>query len=368
MMNLTDREWKEFNFVEIFIIRGGFYNKKPPVESYGNIPFLGAVDNNNGITEFYTLNNIAENSKIGYGKNEPLSQKIYPGNCICVTNNGSVGYAYYQKHIFTCSHDINPLYLKNTELTENLAMFLISAIEQQKICFKYSRKWRPKRMKKSKILLPVDEKNSPDYKFMEDYIKEKILKRRQEYIEYAKNKLKQIKFENISSLKDKKWKEFFIEDIFFIKSGKRLVKEQMIFGDIPFIGASTLNNGVTNYISQKNSSFDRNVLGVNYNGSVGEAFYHPYGCIFSDDVKRFHMLNYNDNRFLLLFLATIIKHQKEKFNYGYKFNETRMLRQKILLPVNTNGDPDYIYMEKYIKNIFYKKYSDYLEYVKNRSL
>lgn len=184
-MKLTDREWKEFNFIDIFIIKGGFYNKKPPMEYGGNIPFLGAVDNNNGITEFYTLHNIATNSKVGYGKNEPLSQKIYQGNCICVTNNGSVGYAYYQKHIFTCSHDINPLYLKDVTLTENLAMFLISAIEQQKMCFKYSRKWRPKRMRKSKILLPVNKNNKPDYQFMEDYVKEIMHRKRQEYIDYV---------------------------------------------------------------------------------------------------------------------------------------------------------------------------------------
>ena len=188
-MKLTDREWKEFNFIDIFIIRGGFYNKKPPLEKVGNIPFLGAVDNNNGITEFYTLNNIAANSKIGHGINEPLSQKIYQGNCICVTNNGSVGYAYYQKHIFTCSHDVNPLYLKNFKMTEDLAMFLISAIEQQKVCFRYSRKWRPKRMKKSKILLPINSLGQPDYQFMEDYIKEIMYRKRKLYLEYAQEKL-----------------------------------------------------------------------------------------------------------------------------------------------------------------------------------
>ena len=202
-MNLTDREWKEFNFIDIFIIRGGFYNKKPPVENDGNVPFLGAVDNNNGITEFYTLNNIISNSKVGYGKNEPLSQKIYQGNCICVTNNGSVGYAYYQKHIFTCSHDINPLYLKDTTLTENLAMFLISAIEQQKVCFKYSRKWRPKRMKKSKILLPVNDENKPDYQFMENYVKEIMHRKRQEYIDYAKVKLEQNRTEQNRTEQDR---------------------------------------------------------------------------------------------------------------------------------------------------------------------
>ncbi|MBR2251873.1 MAG: restriction endonuclease subunit S [Neisseriaceae bacterium] len=66
--NLNDREWGEFNFIDIFVIRSGFYNKKPPLEENGTIPFLGATDSNNGITEFYSLENIERNSKIGYGK------------------------------------------------------------------------------------------------------------------------------------------------------------------------------------------------------------------------------------------------------------------------------------------------------------
>lgn len=365
-MKLTDREWKEFNFIDIFIIKGGFYNKKPPMEYGGNIPFLGAVDNNNGITEFYTLHNIATNSKVGYGKNEPLSQKIYQGNCICVTNNGSVGYAYYQKHIFTCSHDINPLYLKDVTLTENLAMFLISAIEQQKMCFKYSRKWRPKRMRKSKILLPVNKNNKPDYQFMEDYVKEIMHRKRQEYIDYVQKILAGGgKTKVIQSLMNKKWKAFKISDIFEIFAGKRLENKNQIIGNIPFIGATDSNNGITNFVSNKNTSFDNNVLGINYNGSVCEAFYHPYKCIFSDDVKRLHLKNSRNTENVLLFFSSIIKKQKEKYRYAYKFNTERMKKQYIMLPVDDKGNPDYEYMEYYTQNKMFAKYNDYLQYANN---
>lgn len=37
--------------------------------------------------------------------------------------------------------------------------------------------------------------------------------------------------------------------------------------------------------------------------------------------------------------------QKAKYTYGYKFNGTRMNRQKILVPITDNGEPDYEYME-----------------------
>jgi hypothetical protein len=136
----------------------------------------------------------------------------------------------------------------------------------------------------------------------------------------------------------------------------------MDLGKTPFIGSTDSNNGITNWIKTINSTLDRNVLGVNYNGSVVESFYHNYECVFSDDVKRLHLKNISDNKYVLLFFSTIIKQQKIKYTYGYKFNGYRMARQKILVPINEQGQPDYEYMEQYIKNMMLNKYNLYLEY------
>lgn len=170
--NLLNHKWKAFGFVDIFDIKKGFYNKKPPCYEDGNIPFIGATDSNNGITGFSDRPTIEANSKVGYGPNESIDRKLFPGNAICVTNNGSVGYAYYQPTEFTCTHDVNPLYLKTTPLNRHLAMFLIACIEKQRVCFTYARKWRPKRMVHSKLMLPIDGANKPDWLFMEQFMKE----------------------------------------------------------------------------------------------------------------------------------------------------------------------------------------------------
>ena len=140
----------------------------------------------------------------------------------------------------------------------------------------------------------------------------------------------------------------------------------MISGKTPFIGASDSNNGVTAFISNDNASRDRNILGVNYNGSVVETFYHPYECLFSDDVKRFSLKNYDGNKYIYLFLKSVIIKQKEKYQYGYKFNEARMLRQKITLPVTDNGEPDYKYMEQTVKQTEVKLLTRYIAYLDNR--
>lgn len=44
---------------------------------------------------------------------EPMERKLFPGQCVTVPNNGaSVAEAFYQPRPFTCSHDVNPLYLQ----------------------------------------------------------------------------------------------------------------------------------------------------------------------------------------------------------------------------------------------------------------
>lgn len=170
-LNLNDREWHSFRYDEIFEIKKGFYNKKPDNHTGTNIPFIGAIDNSNGISEYYALQDIEEASKTGDDKNAPIEQKIFKGKCITVSNNGSVGYAFYQDKKFTCTHDVNPLYLKDRELNPYIALFLCTLIEKERFRWAYGRKWRPKRMPDSIIKLPVTKEGKPDWQFMEDYIK-----------------------------------------------------------------------------------------------------------------------------------------------------------------------------------------------------
>lgn len=170
-MKIDVGSWKEFTFSDIFEIKKGFYNKKPEHIDEGHIRFLGATEKNNGVTEYYTLDEIKNSTKTGDGKNAPLSQKLFPPNALCVTNNGSVGFAYYQDEEFSCSHDVNPLYIKDREFNKYTALFVATVIEQDRYRWAYGRKWRPERMVNSKIKLPSTPQGEPDWDFMENFMK-----------------------------------------------------------------------------------------------------------------------------------------------------------------------------------------------------
>lgn len=156
-LSLSDREWKWFKYPEVFEVIKGHYNNRPQRDEKG-IPFISATENNNGITDYVVSG----------------GTKVFPAKRITVSNDGSVGNAFYQEKEFTCSHSVNivrihPKY--NTELNQYIALFLIPLIQKEKYRFGYGFKWRIERMKQSKIKLPVDKKGNPDWQFMEGYIK-----------------------------------------------------------------------------------------------------------------------------------------------------------------------------------------------------
>lgn len=170
----------------------------------------------------------------------------------------------------------------------------------------------------------------------------------------------------MEKLSEKKWDEFALEDIFTVSAGKRLETRNKVPGKRPFVGATEGGNGVTGFVGNDNASKDSNVLGVNYNGAPCIAFYHPYECIFTDDVKRLHLKEHVDDRDTLLFFAEVFAGQRLKYSYGYKFKEKRMLRQKLMLPVTDSGKPDYEYMAEYTKQTREKLLARYREYAEKR--
>ena len=59
----------------------------------------------------------------------------------------------------------------------------------------------------------------------------------------------------------------------------------------------------------------------------------------------------------------MILKQKSKYQYGYKFNATRMAKQKILLLVDTDGRPDWQEVERFMRKLELRKIIDYLNHL-----
>ena len=51
--------------------------------------------------------------------------------------------------------------------------------------------------------------------------------------------------------------------------------------------------------------------------------------------------------------VTLIRKEKYRFNYGRKWETERMKESLIKLPIDKNGNPDFEFMENYIKSLPY---------------
>lgn len=47
-------------------------------------------------------------------------------------------------------------------------------------------------------------------------------------------------------------------------------------------------------------------------------------------------------------------------------NKDSIKRERIMLPVNDSGEPDYEYMEQYAKNMMLRKYKQYLAFLERQ--
>lgn len=152
-------------------------------------------------------------------------------------------------------------------------------------------------------------------------------------------------------LNPSRWEWFEIQELFEVKKGKRLTKEDITEGRVPFIASIDSTNGCREFIGQP-PIHPGNAITVNYNGSVAEAFYQPKPFWASDDVNvlcpKFKM-----DPYIALFMVTLIKAEKYRFNYGRKWHTERMNTAKIKLPTKSKHQPDFDFMGNFIKSLPY---------------
>ncbi len=181
---------------------------------------------------------------------------------------------------------------------------------------------------------------------------------------FEENRLKIPTFKKPISLPDKEWKGFRIGDIFTISTGSLVPKEVLKKGKIARLTATDNNNGVFDFyehIEHKNYRVISNFISVSFLGSV---FYHPYSASLDMKIHAVQIPNTELNRYVAGFLVFCFKRMASVFSYGDQLSSTDLPKKKILLPTNDKGEPDFVYMENYMKALENDKLKQYLDYKK----
>ena len=330
--------WKWFYLKELFSIDTG----KDLIYSdltYGEFPVIGHKAENNGVTAHTTY--LSTHKLYDYNKTISLADR---GNF----------FATVQSHDFYVGTRVKALIAKFDANIHRL-LFICVLINKEQYRFCYGRNCCD-RIDVFRIKLPVTPEGTPDWQYMETFVKDQIIpqlpkKAQKVWLKkYDQTPKKDMKIQ----LNTKDWKWFRYDEIFDIKKGKRLTQADMIEGNIPYIGAIDSNNGLSSYIGNDSQLHNANTITVSYNGSIGYAFYQDKDFWATDDVNVLYP-KFILNRYIALFLCTIIEKEQYRFCYGRKWDLDMMNNSRIKLPVTPEGTPDWQFMEDYIKSLPYSK-------------
>lgn len=291
---------------------GNFSTPIQQLES-GGTPLISSSSKNNGVAGFFDI--------------EPTYENI-----ISVARTGSVGETFYHNYPCVVNSDCMVLFPKQKLSIQEIHWFVL-IIRESKNRFSYSRKVTPKRL--GEIRTPNE---IP-----------KWVKKLNWNVQYDFPDERGI-YTSLS-LKTENWLWFRYDEIFNIEKGRRIVNDEIRLGETPCIRPIEDNNGVFKLIDLE-PNHKGNTITVNYNGSVAEAFYQPISYFALDDVNVLYP-KFNLNVYIAMFLITLIRKEKYRFNYGRKWHLGRMNESLIKLPVTDNGQPDFEFMENYIKTLPY---------------
>lgn len=276
-------------------------------------------------------------------KNNGISAKVklmpntkpFPAGTITVSLGGSVLETFVQPEIFYTGYHIYCLTPKK-ELSIEAKLFYCTCITANKYRYNYGR--QANRTLKDLLI--------PDLNSIPDYVKKTDLNKFEGLDKPLVSKKVELNIEN--------WQWFTYDTLFEIDRGRGPRKNELDgTGEIPFVTSSDQNNGWTSYTKAK-AIHQGNTIGVNRNGSVAEAFYQPLPFCSTEDVHIFTP-KFPMTKYTALFLSTLIKKEKYRYNYGRKWGIGRMKTSQIKLPVDKNGQPDWQLMEDFIKTINYSK-------------
>ena len=94
---------------------------------------------------------------------------------------------------------------------------------------------------------------------------------------------------------------------------------------------------------------------------MGYAVYKAEDFIATSDMTigySIHLNKYTDT-----YITTIADRIRGKYNFGYKRNTQRLAKEIITLPATPDGNPDWDYMEAYMRHLESQKVLTYLKYI-----
>jgi len=165
---LNEKEWREFRIGNLFEVSRPSARNKDSYE-LGDIPFVASGSMNNGVMKLCT----------------PLEGETLDKGC-CITVSPVDGSTFFQPIDFLGRGGAGSsiLMLRCEGLNLYRGQFMARAIQQTCSKYTYGHMGNKDSIKRERIMLPVDDSGELDYAYMEQYTKNMMLRKYQQYLEF----------------------------------------------------------------------------------------------------------------------------------------------------------------------------------------
>lgn len=234
-------------------------------------------------------------------------------------------------------------YIDTTALSERACRFLKSIMEATFTAnYSFSDGMIPARIYDECIKLPSTLDGAPDWAYMESYmanIETKVTK--------SLTLLQAAKDVEKKKVDTREWGEFRVGELFIQERGKEKAPKQNELGDCPLIQETNNNNGFDRMVVPTKIIKGNSItVSINYAQNV---FYQADD--FCASVNIAVLRNNHLNRYNSQFVCSVLRNAHQKFDYTSKISKELLNKETIMLPVDKTGQPDWAYMEEYMRKV-----------------
>lgn len=333
-MKLKTEAWGVFKIGELFDIHPtkayNFTNSKL-FETEGVCPVVVNSSFNNGVGGYTTL------------------APTETGNIITFSDTTSTDAIFYQNQPFVGYPHVQGLYpigsYQNKWNQYSLLFFLV-VFKRMAQClnFDYVNKFTRDTAKSILVRLPVDIDGELDFSYMESY-----MKRIEMSAKATLRNLCNIETITAANINISRWKEFAISKIFpkIVKPVVYHTREvHQDFNGIPYIVRSKFNNGIKYRVTRPQGRVNPPNV-ISFGAENATFFYQKEEWISGRDMYFIDVREIDE--YACLFIVTCLQQVAAKYSYNYGLFPELLKKEKIKLPIDKEGNPDFMQMSNRMK-------------------
>lgn len=328
MGKIDTSEWKEFRVGELFAAERGKVKNIQPL-CPGETPIIAAGAYNQGIAGMYEIDSAYENR-------------------ITISCNGAgCGSTFYHPYKFNVNGDAITLIEKSSmsdKAKSFIACILNGAFTRK---YSYEEKCSPQKALDEIVRLPAAPDGAPDWAYMESYMANIETR-----VAESMTLLQAVKDAEKKKVDTREWGEFRVGELFNAFLSKDDIQPKtIVVGNTPLVSSGKENNGIIAFIDNKNARlWEANTLTVDMFGKV---FYQeqPYYAVSHGRVNIL-MPKMPMTKHCMQFIGCAIERvTTDKYAFSEMCTGTKLLKDVILLPKDKTGQPDWAYMEEYMRKV-----------------